>query len=235
MSVPHDEEIPQETLESMVDLVETGPVLLGGYTLAEIDAVGGISHLHEKQPDAMLVAEAVRSLAARSIISSEQDSEELKIRGDLGIATAFQHRSRTTLDVRITGTKPDTPWRIILMPQPEGITLEVLIDALGIHYYSLRGAKDAYKRLWDRLPHGDRGDKKANATDALGASGHTALISVNHWTESGDIDTVDVVLAQDEDVCHVFLRDQDDPSTLKAAALDDGEWRELVKKLAEPA
>lgn len=228
------DEIPQETLEALTDLVDTGPVSLGGYTLAEIDAVGGIRYLLETHPDEALVAEAVRSLAARNIISTDEGSEELKIRGDLGIATAFQHRSRTTVDARVTGSEPDRPWRFILMPQPEGITLEILIDALGIHFYSLRKADDALDRLWERLPSGDGGPESADAEQVLGASPRTALISVNHWDDVGDLETHDIVLAQDDDVCHVLVRDADNPARLVATGQDDDEWRDLVKRLGTP-
>lgn len=228
------DEIPAETLDALVDLVGTGPVTLGGYTLAEIDAVGGIRYLLEEHPDGALVAEAVRSLAARNIISTDQGSDQLKIRGDLGIATAFQHRSRTTIDARVTGSQPDHPWRFILMPQPEGITLEVLIDALGIHFYSLREHDDALDRLWERLPSGDRGAEDAEADAVLSASAHTALISINHWDDAGDLETHDVVLAQDDDTCHVFVRDADTPAKLVATGQDDDEWRELVSRLGSP-
>lgn len=228
------DEIPDQTLEALVDLVGTGPVPLGGYTLAEIDAVGGIRYLLEEHPDAALVAEAVRSLAARNIISTDAGSDELKIRGDLGIATAFQHRSRTTIDARVTGSKPDHPWRFILMPQPEGITLEILIDALGIHFYSLRGKEDALERLWDRLPSGDRGAEGADAEQLLTSSPQTALVSVNHWDDAGDLETHDVVLAQDGDTCHVFVRDADSPARLVATGQDDDEWRDLLTRLGQP-
>ena len=95
-------------------------------------------HFLEEEPAPELVAEAVRSLAARSLITTTRARIEVQVRGDLGIALAFQHRARTVLDARVTGTEPDRPWRFVLMPQPEGVTLEVLIDALGIHFYSLR-------------------------------------------------------------------------------------------------
>ena len=135
-----------------MEFVGTGPVPLGGYTAAEIDAVSGIIHFLEREPPAELVAEAVRSLAARSLITTTSGSDRIQVRGDLGIALAFQHRARTVLDARVTGTEPDRPWRFVLMPQPEEVTLEVLIDALGIHFYSLRKTADTMERLWERLP-----------------------------------------------------------------------------------
>lgn len=225
-------DIPQETLDALVHLVETGPVPLGGYTLAEIDAVGAIEHLLEEQPEPALVAEAVRSLAARNLITTEEGSDQLQVRGDLGVATAFQHRSNTTIDARVTGSKPDEPWRFVLLPQPEGITLEVQIDALGIHFYTLRGRGAALERLWERLPSGDRGPEDADADSVLSASPRTALISVNRWDDAGERKTYDVVLAQDDDRCHVFVRDPDAPDGLVATGMEDDEWRDMVTRQA---
>jgi hypothetical protein len=229
---PGGTDVPQGLIDAVVSLVATGPVPLGGYTLAEIDAVSGIVQFLEEEPAPELVAEAVRSLAARNLITTAAGSDDVQVRGDLGIALAFQDRARTVLDARVTGTEPDRPWRFVLMPHPEGVTLEILIDALGIHFYSLRTAEDALDRLWDRLPSGDRGPKEADADAVLAASPRTALISVSHWDEAGARETHDVVLAQDGDRCHVFLRDPEDPARLVAQGLDDDEWRDLVRRLA---
>lgn len=225
-------DIPPETLANLVDLVGTGPVLLGAYTLAEIDAVGATDHLFEDKPAPELIAEAVRSLAARNIISTDRGSDELKVRGDLGIATAVQHRSRVAIDARVTGTEPDQPWRTILMPQPEGITLEVLIDALGIHLYSLRGHEEALERLWERLPSGSRGSTDADADALLERSARTALATVNRWDESGARTSTDLVLAQEGGDCHAFVRDEQSPDTLVATGKDEGEWRGLIVQAA---
>ncbi|MCU0258337.1 MAG: hypothetical protein MUC84_07485 [Solirubrobacteraceae bacterium] len=229
-----DADIPKDLVDSVVGLVETGPVPLGAYTPAEIDAVSGVVHFLEREPPAELVAEAVRSLAARNLITTNPGSDQIEVRGDLGIALAFQQRSRCVIDTRVTGTAPDRPWRFLLMPQPEEVTLEILIDALGIHFYALRTTEEAYERLWDRLPGGDRGPGEADADAVLAASPHTALISVSHWSEGLARETHDVVLAQDGDVCHVFLRDPAAPERLAARGLDDDEWRALVRELAGP-
>jgi hypothetical protein len=229
-----DAEIPTGLVEAIVALVGTGPVPLGGYTLAEIDAVSGVIHFLEREPPAELVAEAVRSLAARSLITTSAGSDQVQVRGDLGIALAFQHRARAVVDARVTGTEPDRPWRVVLMPQPEGVTLEVLIDALGIHFYSLRTTEETMERLWERLPSGERAPRDADADAVLASSPHTALISVSHWENDGTRETHDVVLAQDEERCHVFLRDPDGPSRLVGQGLDGDEWRDLVTRLAVP-
>jgi hypothetical protein len=229
-----DAEIPEGLVEAVVGLVATGPVPLGGYTLAEMDAVSGLIPFLEREPPAELVAEAVRSLAARSLITTSPGSDQIQVQGDLGIALAFQQRSRTVLDARVTGTEPDHPWRFVLMPQPEGVTLEVLIDALGIHFYSLRETPDTMDRLWQRLPSGDRAPKDADADAVLASSPQTALISVSHWEGDSARETHDVVLARDGERCHVFLRDAEEPSRLVAQGLDGDEWRDLVTNLAVP-
>ena len=227
-----DADIPKGLIDSVVHLVSTGPVPLGAYTLAEIDAVNGVIDFIEREPAPELVAEAVRSLAARSLITTAKGSDEVQVRGDLGIALAFQERARVVVDARVTGTEPDQPWRFLLMPQPEDVTLEVLIDALGIHFYALRTTADALERLWERLPHGDRGPKDAVADTVLGASPKTGLVSVSHWEDDGTRDTHDLVLAQDGGTCHTFVRDPAEPSRLVAQGLDDDEWRDLVRGLA---
>jgi hypothetical protein len=229
-----DADIPKGLIDAVASLVATGPVPLGGYTLAEIDAVSGIVQFLEQTPAPELVAEAVRSLAARNLITTTAGSDEVQVRGDLGIALAFQHRSRTVLDARVTGTEPDHPWRFVLMPQPEDVTLEILIDALGIHFYSLRRRQEALDRLWERLPSGDRGPDDADADAVLAASPKSALISVSHWDDAGDRETTDVVLAQDGARCHVFVRDAEDPARLVAQHMGDDEWRDLLIGLATP-
>lgn len=228
-------DIPTGLIDAVAHLVETGPVPLGGYTLAEIDAVSGVVHFLEEEPSAEVVAEAVRSLAARNLITTAPGSDQVQVRGDLGIALAFQQRSRIVIDARATGTAPDRPWRFVLMPQPEGVTLEVLIDALGIHFYALRATGEAFARLWGRLPAGDRGPMGADADRVLAESPRTALVSVSRYDDTGDRTTHDLVLAAAAGVCHVFLRDPDVPGRLVAHGLDEAEWRGLVTKLAAPA
>ena len=229
-----DVEIPKDLIEAVVHLVSTGSVPLGAYTLAEIDAVNGVIDFIEREPAPELVGEAVRSLAARRLITTAPGAAEVQVRGDLGIALAFQERARVVVDARVTGSEPDQPWRFLLMPQPEDVTLEVLIDALGIHAYALRTTDEAFERCWERLPSGDRGPQDASADAVLSASPRTALVSVSHWEDDGARETHDLVLAQVGDTCHTFVRDPGAPATLAAQGLDDGEWRSLVRDLAAP-
>ena len=229
-----DAEIPHGLVDAVVSLVGTGPVPLGAYTLAEIDAVSGVVHFLERESEPDLIAEAVRSLAARNLITTKPGSEHIEVRGDLGIALAFQQRGRTVIDARVTNSEPHEPWRFVLMTQPEDVTLEILIDALGIHVFSLRKTKQALDRLWKRLPSGDRGPRGIDPDTALSTSPQTALVSVSRWEQDGTRETHDIALAKDGESCHVFMRSAADPSKLEAAGLDNGEWRGLVRQLSKP-
>ncbi len=225
---------PSELITAVVNLVGTGPVPLGAYTPAEIAAVGGLIDWLEREPGPEPMAEAVRSLAARDLITTDVGDEHIEVRGDLGIALAFQQRSRVVLDARLTGTAPDTPWRFLLMPQPERITLEIQIDALGIHFYSLRKTDEALRRLSAQLPGGEPGPAGADLDEALAASPRTALLTVTHWREDGARESTDLVLAAEDPRLHVFLREAGDPERFTAQALGGAEVRALVERLLAP-
>lgn len=229
-----DEGVSSELVTAVVNLVQTGPVPLGAYTVAEIFSVGGLLGFLEHEPSQGAISEAVRSLAARDLITTDPGDEYVEVRGDLGIAVAFQQRTHVVIDARVTGTEPDTPWRFLLMPQPEGITVEVRIDALGIHFYSLRKTDDALERLVKQLPDGDRGPKDADLDAALAASPKTALLTVSRWRDEDERENTDVILAREGDHLHVFLRDPDDPQRFAAQGIDHDELRVLLERLAAP-
>jgi hypothetical protein len=52
---------PRGLVPAVVHLVNTGPVLLGAYTIAELTAVDGVVDFLEARPSDEVVAEAVRS------------------------------------------------------------------------------------------------------------------------------------------------------------------------------
>lgn len=220
-----------ELITAVVNLVGTGPVPLGAYTAAEIFSVGGLIEFLEHEPSQEAISEAVRSLAARDLITTDAGDEDIEVRGDLGIALAFQRRARVALDARLTGTAPDTPWRYLLMPQPEKVTLEVRIDALGIHFYSLQTTDDALGRLLERLPDGEKGGPDADLDAVLASSPKTALVTATRWGDSGEREKTDVILAREGEKLHVFLRDPGDPDHFKAQAMDHGDVRQLLEKL----
>ncbi|MFJ1750617.1 hypothetical protein ACIOJD_30920 [Streptomyces sp. NPDC088116] len=217
---PGDAVVPGGLVSAVVNLVNTGPVLLGAYTIAELTAVDAIVDFLEARPPDDVLAEAVRSLAARQLLVAGSTAEQVQVRGDLGIAVAFQQRARRVLDARTTGTEPGEPWRILLLPQPERICLMVRIDALGIHQLGLYKLDDAVRMLTDWLPRGTAADPDpAMDTDTmLTASERSALVTVTHYTAQGSAETAgastDLVLARHDGRLHFLTRNPDNKEQL---------------------
>jgi hypothetical protein len=235
--------IPRGLIDAVLHLVSTGPVPLGGYTLAEMVAVDAVVDFLDEMPSEEEVGEAVRSLAARQLLVATPDTDRLQVRGDLGIAVVFQQRAHSVVDARVTGTEAGHPWRTLLLPQSDGVALEVLINALGVHELSLRDIDDALRRLGRRLPRGEPqqvGPERdsANPDEVLAAAEQSALVTVTQYSTSGSTETAelsaDIVLANQGDKLYVFTRDPDDAERLVSQGLDDGEVIDLVRSLATP-
>ncbi|MEU0692604.1 hypothetical protein ABZ349_01255 [Streptomyces niveus] len=224
---PGEASVPQGLVTAVVDLVNTGPVLLGAYTIAELTAVDAIVDFLEARPSDDELAEAVRSLAARELLLAGSSGEEVQVRGDLGIAVAFQQRARKVLDARTTGTVPGEPWRILLLPQPEKICLMVRIDALGVHQIGLYKLDEALRTLTEWLPRGPSADSDApmDADAVLTGSERSALVTVTEYTAVGSAETAgastDLVLARNEGRLHVLSRDPGQRERLVAAPEGD--------------
>jgi hypothetical protein len=207
-------------VSAVVNLVNTGPVLLGAYTLAELTAVDAIVDFLEARPSDEVIAEAVRSLAARQLLVAGSAGYQVQVRGDLGIAVAFEQRARMVLDARVTGTVPGEPWRTLLLPQPEHILLVVRIDALGIHEIGLYPSGRALDDLVAWLPQGEPADPEVavDANAVLASSDRSALVTITRYTTQGSVEIAgassDLVLARQDGRLHVFGRDPADPARL---------------------
>jgi hypothetical protein len=219
-AAPGEASVPEGLVAAVVNLVHTGPVLLGAYTIAELTAVDAIVDFLEARPSDDELTEAVRSLAARQLLLAGESGEQVQVRGDLGIAVAFQQRARMVLDARTTGTEPGEPWRILLLPQPEQICLMVRIDALGVHQIGLYTLEGALRMLTEWLPQGGEADHdRAQDPDAvLAAAERAALVTVTHYTAEGSAEiageSTDLVLARHDGRLHVFSRDPQDRERL---------------------
>ena len=230
-------EVPEGLVSAVVNLVGTGPVLLGAYTIAELTAVDAIVGFLEARPSDEVLAEAVRSLAARQLLAGGEDGEQIQVRGDLGIAVAFQQRARMVLDARATGTAAGEPWRILLLPQPERICLVVRIDALGVHEIGLFKLDEALSQLADWLPRGDRAepDPAADPDQVLAAAQRSALVTVTHYVTQGSAETAgtstDLVLARRDGELHEFRRDAADPDRLVPGPRDAKDVRDTLDDL----
>jgi hypothetical protein len=233
-----DVRLPSGLIDAVLHLVSTGPVPLGGYSLAEMVAVDAVVDFLDQVPAEEEVAEAVRSLAARQLLVALPGTERLQVRGDLGIAVVFQQRARSVIDARVSGTEPGEPWRTLLLPQPEGVALEVLIDAIGVHELSLREIDDALRRLRERLPSGNPERDSADPDQVLAAAERSALVTVTQYSTSGSTEaaelSADIVLARQRDRLYVFTRDPEAPERLVSQGLDAREVLELIRSLAGP-
>jgi hypothetical protein len=208
--------VPEGLVPAVVSLVNTGPVLLGAYTVAELTAVDAVVDFLEAQVPDDVLAEAVRSLAARQLLVAGSGGEQVQVRGDLGIMVAFQQRARIVLDARVTGTKPGEPWRILLLPQPEEICLSIRIDALGVHEVGLYTLDDAIEHTVDWLPGGKPTDPdpEADVDAILAGAERSALVTVTRYRAQGSAeiagDSTDVILAEDDGRLYAFGRDPAD-------------------------
>jgi hypothetical protein len=234
---PGQAAVPEGLVAAVVELVNTGPVLLGAYTLAELTAVDAIVDFLEARPSDEVLAEAVRSLSARQLLVTGSDGQQVQVRGDLGIAVAFQQRARMVLDARATGTAPGEPWRTLLIPQPEDIFLVVRIDALGVHELGLFPSGKTFDDLIDWLPKGDLAVAGAHedTTAVLSSSSRAALVTVTKYTAEGSAETAesssDLILARHENQLHVYGRSPDNPATLIPRQMDGKTVRDAVSDL----
>ena len=245
--------IPAGLVSAVVNLVGTGPVLLGAYTSAELAAVDAVVDFLETRPSDEVLAEAVRSLAARQLLvagaaespgsagsrspASGSSRGQVQVQGDLGIAVAFQQRARVVLDARVTGTEPGEPWRILLLPQPEGICLQFRIDALGIHQVGLYQLDEALSAMADWLPRGSRAgsDDPVQADALLAGAERAALLTVTRYNVEGSAETAgtstDLILARKDGRLHVLARDRSDRSKLVPSPEGDKELPDLLAGL----
>ena len=229
--------MPEGLVSAVVNLVNTGPVLLGAYTIAELTAVDAVVDFLEARPSDEVLAEAVRSLAARQLLVPGSGGHQVEVRGDLGIAVAFEQRARTVLDARVTGTEPGEPWRVLLLPQPEKICLQYRIDALGVHEIGLYQLDQALSLLTDWLPGGPLADQEpaADPDGLLASAERSALVTVTRYTTQGSAEIAgassDLILVRHDGQLHVLTRDPADRAKLIPGRRDGQDTRALISGL----
>jgi hypothetical protein len=234
---PSEASVPEGLVSAVVNLVGTGPVLLGAYTIAELTAVDAVVDFLEARPSDEALTEAVQSLAARQLIVAGPPGQQVQVRGDLGIAVAFEQRARMVMDARATATGPGEPWRILLLPQPERICLVYRIDTFGVHQTGLFKLDEALGQLTAWLPRGELADPEPamDADGILASAERSALITLTHYTTQGSAEfagaSTDLILARDHGKLHRFTRDPDDPAKLVPGRWDGKNVHETLADL----
>ena len=141
-------------LDDLAALVATGPVDLGAYTQAEMAVVlGDVPALSGVQDE--VLAEAVRSLAARGLLHRNPGQPTADIVGDLGLIAALVATSVGALDIRRGHEAPiDQPWRWLVSVFAKGVVGVDRIDALGLHRLALHADRDLAEIVAGRLIDG---------------------------------------------------------------------------------
>jgi hypothetical protein len=161
---------PVDQLADLAELVATGPVDLGAYTQAEMAVVLGDVPALAGVDDEVL-AEAVRSLAARGVLHRVPGEKAAEVVGDLGLLVALVAHSVGTLEIRRGHPGPaDSDWRWLVSVFGYQVVGVDRIDALGLHRLSLvsvgRVADEVAKRMVDgrvKVPPG--ADEPVPVTD----------------------------------------------------------------------
>ena len=150
-----DQGLPiEQQLESMAELVSTGPVDLGCYTQAEMAVVLGEAPALAGLEDDVL-AEGVRSLAARGLLYRAPDGEHVDIVGELGLVAALIPLNTGTIEVRRGHeATADSPWRWLISLLPGGVAAVDRIDALGLHRLSMVSLADIDDALVEQFIDG---------------------------------------------------------------------------------
>lgn len=128
---------PEAQLADLAELVATGPVDLGAFTQAEMAVVLGDVPALAGVEDAVL-AEAVRSLAARGVLHRVPGERTAEVVGDLGLLVALSAHSIGTLEIRRGhASAANEDWRWLVSVFGRQVLGVDRIDALGLHRLSL--------------------------------------------------------------------------------------------------
>lgn len=175
--------VRDQQLADLEELVGTGPVDLGAYTQAELAVVLGEVPALAVAEDAVL-AEAVRSLAARGLLFREPQGDVVSIVGDLGLIRALVDMRIATLEIRRGHEGPsDEPWRWGISMLPRRVAAVDRVDALGLHRLALVSTEGLVDLIVDRLIDG-RADIPRGGTIPVGLTDEEVRTATSGATTS---------------------------------------------------
>jgi len=224
-----------DVIATLVELTRTGPLALGTFTTAQILAVNGPAP-GLPVPEPAVLAEAVRGLVARGMAVPVTGSDEIDVQGDLGLVLTIQHRSRLLIDVVFRGRGEAQAWHLVLLPQPEGVTLVGTIDPLGLHHLTMHVTGDAVARLEKELPRGRAAEVADDRPieDQIRRADASALVSVVRFSDSAAIGSTDLALLRAGEVLRVLRRSADDAQSWDDLRLDHAGALAAIAELAAP-
>ena len=144
----------EEQLTALSELVATGPIDFGCYTQAELAVVLGEAPALAGLADDVL-AEGVRSLAARGVLYRSPDGDHVDVAGELGLIAALTPLNHSVFEIRRGHPgAPDEPWRWMIAVLPKGVAAVDRIDPLGLHRLSMISIEGLGRTVAERLIDG---------------------------------------------------------------------------------
>jgi hypothetical protein len=144
----------EEQLASLSELVATGPVDFGCFTQAELAVVmGEVPALAGLADD--VLAEGVRSLAARGLLYRSPDGDHVDVAGELGLIAALTPLNLSVLEIRRGHAgSPEEPWRWMVAMLPKGVAAVDRVDPLGLHRLAVISIERLGRTVAERLIDG---------------------------------------------------------------------------------
>jgi hypothetical protein len=133
------------------------------------------------------------------------------------------------------GRDEQRPWHLVLVPQPEGITLWGTIDPLGLHHLTVYHTGDAVARLEEELPQGSVAKAAVDGAveERVEEAEEAALISAVRFSDVAPISSDDLMVIRAGADLEVLRRVSKEDSW-HAATVDQEGLMGLIREMAAP-